>query len=337
MSNLPNVPDPRGKEISLEEPNPKKTKPKGRFFLFFLLILVLAAIGYQVYKMAQARGQAAPVEEAAAEPVFSVNTTFARLGEIQDHLSINGDIIANETVDVYPDTVGKLSRLLVSMGTPVRRDQILAWVDPSRPGMNYSESPVRSPITGTVTAIYGHVGGMASNQAPLLVVGDLSSLKVRTYIPERFTALIRMNQRAALTFATLPGVTFQARVSEISPVVNPVSRTMEIRLSLVLPPADVSRSGIKAGMYANIDLIMQTKPQAVLVPSSCLVNRFDENYLFVIDEGRARLQRVAPGIVQEGVTEIIEGVSAGEEIIYEGIVQVNDGSLVNIISQKEVL
>jgi RND family efflux transporter MFP subunit len=178
---------------------------------------------------------------------------------------------------------------------------------------------------------------MASNQAPLISVGDLSSLKVRTYIPERFTSSIRMNQLANLSFETLPGQVFQARVSEISPVVNPVSRTMEIRLTLNIPAATLARGDIKAGMYANIDLIMQVKPRAVRVPSSCIVNRFGEDYVFVVTGDRVKLQKVVPGIVQAGVTEIIEGLSSDQEIVYEGIIQIGDDSRVNVISQKEIL
>jgi multidrug efflux pump subunit AcrA (membrane-fusion protein) len=137
-----------------EEPS-KKTGSRGKAVLIVILILILGAIGYVVFTMVQKRGQNPVSQEAVQEEsIFSVNTTFARVGEIQDHLDINGDIVANETVDVYPDTVGKVSRLPVTLGSFVRKDQVLAWVDPSRPGMNYSESPVRSPITGTVKAIY---------------------------------------------------------------------------------------------------------------------------------------------------------------------------------------
>jgi len=314
----------------------QKTRKKSKAWIPFVIILVtgLGFLGFRILSMTGSAGKAGPDQETQAEEetVFAVNTTWARQGELKEYLNINGDIIATDTVDVYPDATGKLVRITVKLGDPVKKDQVIAWIDPSRPGMNYSESPVKSPINGTVTAVNGRVGAMVTAQVPLISVGDLSSLKVRAYIPERFTSRIALNMPASLVFETFPGETFSARISEISPVVDPISRTMEVRMQLTGP-----LKGIKAGMFSQVSLILATKARAVRVPASCIVSRFDKTYVFTVREDRAVMQPVSTGITEDGVTEILSGVQADEEIVYQGVNLLEDQAKIRIIERIESL
>ncbi|MCF6334646.1 MAG: efflux RND transporter periplasmic adaptor subunit, partial [Spirochaetales bacterium] len=79
-----------------------------------------------------------------AVTVFAVSTTLAVEGEIKDYLQLNGDITASTTVDTFPDTAGKLKNLYVKVGDTVRKNQIIAEIDPSKPGMNFASSPVKA-------------------------------------------------------------------------------------------------------------------------------------------------------------------------------------------------
>jgi len=82
--------------------------------------------------------------------VFAVNVIPASRGQIQDYLLVGGEVGASSAIDVFADTAGRLLSLSVAVGQEVRANQVVAEVDPSRPGMNFVPSPVRSPISGTV-------------------------------------------------------------------------------------------------------------------------------------------------------------------------------------------
>ena len=81
---------------------------------------------------------------------FAVSTTLSVQGEIKDYLQLNGDIAAKTTVDTFADTAGKLKNLYVKIGDTVRKDQVIADIDPSRPGMTFASSPVKASISGTI-------------------------------------------------------------------------------------------------------------------------------------------------------------------------------------------
>jgi len=269
-------------------------------------------------------------EDPAEESVFAINTVMSREMEVSEYLELNGDVIAANKVDVYPETAGKIIRIPVKVGSYVRKDAVVAWIDSSRPGMTYAESPVKSPITGTVTGVYGTVGAMAAPQGPLLSVGDLSSLQVNVYIPEIFTSRIYKRMAGTLSFETFPGESFSARVVEISPVVDPVSRTMEVKLSIS------GGSGmIKAGMFAEVSLVIEKKSDAIVVPAGCIVQRFDSTYIFTIHGDLVEMTPVITGIAENGFTEILEGLDADQEIVFQGMNLLENGAKIRIVNKVD--
>ena len=125
------------------------------------------------------RGGTSPETEPLKEEAsYAVNTAFSRMGEMREILNLNGDILAFNTVEAYPDTAGRISALSVEVGDTVTKGETIAWVDPSKPGMNYARSPVKAPIGGTVTTVLSKAGTLAAPQAPILAIGDLTRLQV---------------------------------------------------------------------------------------------------------------------------------------------------------------
>ena len=119
----------------------------------FRTLSVLLIAGLFLTACQGGRNGSNPDEATDEEAVFAVNVTSAVQGEIFDYLEVNGDVVAESSVDVFADTSGKLLRLAVSVGDYVRKDQTIASVDPSRPGQTFAPSPVKSPINGTITRI----------------------------------------------------------------------------------------------------------------------------------------------------------------------------------------
>jgi multidrug efflux pump subunit AcrA (membrane-fusion protein) len=268
-------------------------------------------------------------------PVFAVNTTTPAQGQIRDYLALSGDIVAGSTVDTYSDAAGKITRLYVSAGSVVRRGDPIALVDPSRPGMNYVESVVRAPIGGTVVSLPAQLGMTISQQVSLAKIAGGGGLEIRLYVAERFISRINLRQPCEISLDAWPGEIFRGSVSEIAPTVDPASRTMEIRVNVENRDAK-----LKAGMFAKVRLITEVKDNVVKVPAYALVERFGESFVFVIepdyDSGTgsvARRKNVSPGILIDGVLEITEGLSPGDEIIVRGQTLLQDGAKVNIIER----
>ena len=166
-------------------------------------------------------------EEEQVEKRFNIKTAPVTRQELSSYIVLSGDVEASGSIDVYPSAAGKVVSLPVSLGDYVRKDQILGQVDPSMPGLNYAASPVKAPISGTVTAVNMSMGQTVSQQMPVVTIGQLDELEIKTQVPERFIHQVAKGQKAVIS-SSASDRTFEARVTEISPVLNQSSRTMAI-------------------------------------------------------------------------------------------------------------
>ncbi len=289
-------------------------------------------------KDAAADGKA-PKDEKTAESqtVFAVTTIEATRGELQDYLEFGGDVTAKTSVDAMPDAAGKIAEVRVAVGDRVEKNQVLAYVDPSRPGMNFEFSAVKAPVSGTVTAVNVVVGSPVSQQISVAKVSKIDALQVSMNVPERYVSKIKLGQTAYLRFDAWPSAVFPAKVTEISPVLDSSSRSLGVKLE---PQTDDSR--IKAGMFARVKLITDTKTGIVKLPEAAVVNRFGEDSVFaaVTDESGntlARRRSVKTGIRVDDKIEILSGIAPGEEIVVRGQTLLEEGAALNVVNRLEPL
>lgn len=315
-----------------------KVKKSGRFVFVIILIALVGVAGFLAFNLVS-KGKDGPrkrggIELEEKETVFAVTTTDAVSGGIQDQLNVNGDIIAASKVDVYSDNSGKLIRLYVELGDYVRKNQVIAEIDPSKPGMTYSANPVKATISGTITMLPMDIGATVSPQVPIASIGELSKLQVRTFIPERFISRISMGMSANIELEAYPGELFQGVVTEISPIVDELSRTLEISMDLVSRDPKV-----KAGMYAEVSLITEVKEDIVKIPSDCILERFGEKFVFTIDNESDKVVKktIKEGININGISEILEGLKSGETVVFQGQTLLDHNAVVNIVRTVQPL
>lgn len=272
----------------------------------------------------------------AGPTVFAVNTTRAIKGQIQDYLALSGDLVAGTTVDAYSDVAGKITKLYVSVGDRVRKDDPIAEVDPSRPGMTFIPGVAKAPISGTIVALPAQVGMTITQAVPLARLSGTGGLELKVFVAERFISKMRVGLRAELSLDAYPGRTFRGTIREISPVVDPASRTLEVRLSV-----ENSGSLLKPGMFAKVKIITAEKASVVKIPSQALVRRFGETYVFAVESDAAdpalqvvRRKTIVPGILIDDQLEVLEGLGADEEIVIRGQTLLEDGSRVNVVDRN---
>jgi len=309
----------------------KKSRNNKNFLILLAAVIVLS--GCDKIKETYGKGKEAKAAAEAEAPIFAVNTTQTARGQIQDYIALSGDIVAGSTVDAYSEAAGKVTRLFVAVGNRVARGAPIAAVDPSRPGMTFRESIVTAPISGTIVALPAQVGMTISQAVPLARIAGGGALEIKLFVAERFISKMSMNLPCEISLDAWPGDVFQGSVSEVSPTVDPASRTMEVKINV-----NNAGSKLKAGMFAKVRIITESKNNIVKIPASAVVNRFGEQYVFSVDRTNAdnpvAVKRViTPGILIDGVMEIQEGLSADEEIVIRGQTLLSDGTRVNIVEQ----
>ena len=299
----------------------------------FVSAAVLAALTLLSFSCSP---QGASMRVGASEAGFSSETAnetaeaavrVERIGrtDMEERIALSGEVYATGRVNVVPEVSGLLTRVLVSPGDTVSYNQVVAYVDSSRPGMSYAASPVRSKASGTVTAVPAVAGNQVSVQSVIAVVGNLERLEVETRVPETYLSYLRPGMRARVTSRAYPDSSQEAVVTELSPVVDVRSRTVLVTL---VPD---SHDTLRPGQAVTVDLVMETRENAVAVPSSALTERREGLGVFVVENGAAFWRGVSVGTRADGVVEITTGLEGGEEVVVAGLDEIADGSAVRIV------
>ena len=296
----------------------------------FVVLLAAALCVFLPSLLAGAKSRSVQAPGAAGEPdtVFSVRAVKAEHRDLQAYLEVNGNVVNENQVEVFPDMGGKLVSVNAALGARLHKGQVIAEVDPSRPGSSYALSPVIAPISGTVVGVPVSVGSTVSVSSVIVTIAGSRHLEIEAHIPEREVGQLREGLGAAITLAAFPGETFYARVSHVSPVLDATSRTKRIVLSFT-----AQDSRINPGMFAGIKLNTRNYKNVVAVPAEAVVEERGVQGVYALDlpEDRARFLKITKGVTVDGETEIQSGLEAGMLVVVQGQQFLTDGAKVRVI------
>ena len=264
----------------------------------------------------------------ASRNLQTVRVTPVVLGTIENSVVINGDVLASTQVSIFPTVAGRIAQTRFQVGDNVTRGTVMATVDPSRPGEVFSHSPVLSTITGTVLQSPVSPGDTVSVNSTVYVVGDLSTLVIETFVPERFSNAAQRGLPAQVVLEALPGEVFEAIVDEVSPVLDPTTRTLRIRLRF----QGTTDERIKAGMFATITLVTNTRQNVPVIPRHSMINTYGSWIVFVVDENNSALRKeITLGLESEILVEVLSGLRPGEMVVSAGQNFLSSGEQVRIV------
>ncbi len=254
-----------------------------------------------------------------------VEVTPVTKGRVMSTCEVLGTVMADKTAQVFPETMGRVTKLMVKEGTYVSKDSKIMAMRNEAIGFEYEEGFITSPISGSVGKILVDVGSMVTPQTPVAVVVDYAVVKVAFNVGEVQVGCIRKNQKVGIT---IDGIAqeFSARVSEISPVIDPMTRTVAVK-ALASNPQRL----LKPGMTARVKMNLGEKDDALAIPKDALL----DGYLFVVGDSTAERRDVVVGLVGDKNVEILDGVVEGENVVVIGQQRLAGGEKVNPIPRSE--
>ncbi|MBF0489672.1 MAG: efflux RND transporter periplasmic adaptor subunit [Candidatus Omnitrophica bacterium] len=188
------------------------------------------------------------------------------------------------------------------------------------------DTVIKAPFEGYVGERQVSLGQVINKEKLLTVLIDENPMKVDFHVPERYMARVTEGQEVLLTVAAYPKEEFKGQVYFLDPQVDELTRTFLVKAKI-----DNPESKLRRGMFAKIDLIVDQKPQALMVPEAALIPKAEEVYVFTVDQdNKAQMTLVKTGIRQSGNVEILSGLKAGDIIIIEGYQKIGPGSAVAV-------
>ncbi len=193
---------------------------------------------------------------------------------------------------------------------------------------NAEKRTVRAPKSGSVVVMNAQVGAStdsAANAGGLIQIADLTQMTVKVQVNEVDISRVTVGQMAKATFSALPGVELDAQVTRIATVAGSGEDshgygggvvTYDVSLLIPQPAAE-----LKPGMTANVQIMLQSVPDTLMVPSSCVaMDEAGGSYVMVVTdyETGAVERRSVTVRASDQTTSAIEGdVSEGDEVLLD--------------------
>jgi membrane fusion protein (multidrug efflux system) len=190
------------------------------------------------------------------------------------------------------------------------------------------DARVVAPFKGVVGARQVSPGQLVTRSMTLTWLVDLDPLKVEFSVPERFLGQVEVGQTIEVTVAAWPGRRFEGKVFFVAPFVDPATRT-------VLMKAEVPNGErrLKPGMFANLDLTLEVRGDAVVVPEAALSQILDGDratVMLVGEDDTVAVRPVLVGMRLPGLVEVKQGLSGGERVVVQGLQKVAPGMKVRV-------
>ena len=174
---------------------------------------------------------------------------------------------------------------------------------------------VKAPISGTIVEqnITGGTGVRSIDNSPnLFTVADLSRVWVLCDVYENNLAQVRLGDFAEVRLNAYPDQALKGRISNISRVLDPSTRTAKVRLEL-----DNERRLMRTGMFATATFRSQSKQLRSVVPAKAVLRLHDKDWVFRAEGGHRfrRIEVQAGRVSSDGWQEILAGLAPGDQIV----------------------
>ena len=206
-------------------------------------------------------------------------------------------------------------------GTEIKIDEVSKDIEISKINLNYAF--IKAPISGTISAVSTQEGETvaASLNSPVFVnIINLNKLEVVAYVDETDIGKVKIGQPVKFYVEAFPEKIFKGKIKKIYPKAEVTNNVVTYKIEIKI---DKLSNILKPEMTAYIDIILERKNDVLLAPLKCIKLIKSKNFAFVKHGKKIEKTLVKIGIVNNGITEITEGLKQGDQIVSKGFENVH--------------
>ena len=294
-----------------------------RILAVLVALAVVGVIGYRASVNLKAKKAAA--NQPVPEKIVPVQTASAQTRAFVDTVKAAGNVQAESEVILYSKVPGKIVKNLVKMGSAVTPGMTVAVVNRDEVGYQFNAYEIKSDVKGVVVRVLQNPGALVGPATPLISMVDIDTVKAVPAVDELKIRFVRLGQAVKVRLQAYPNEVFNAVVTNISPVANPATRTIEVEVSI--PNAN---HRIKPGMYAVAEF-EEGRHRGLVLPIVAVVDRAGRKYVFAVADGKALMKEVTTGAVAGDMIEILSGIDGSETIVSSGADKLESNDKVAVV------
>lgn len=183
-----------------------------------------------------------------------------------------------------------------------------------------ADAEVRAPIDGVVLTRTVELGELVPVNGPLFKLGDVKRLVLECAVDESDIGRISVGKKAAVSLYAFPKQAFDGTVYEILPDADRTKKSFLVRVRLAAPPA-----GLRSGMSAEVNVIVDEHPNALLAPAEAVDAT---SAVWVLSGDRVQKRTLEIGVRDLLRVEVLSGLADGDSVVVAGVEGLAEGARV---------
>lgn len=180
---------------------------------------------------------------------------------------------------------------------------------------------IRAAFDGVITQRNVDPGTLVGKgSTPLLVLENLSKLRVRVAIPENYTSAIPQSSSITFTVGAQPSKKYSASLARKSNQIDAKTRTELWEFEVFN-----TNQELKSGMYGNASFNLQRSEPSFVVPYSAVVTNLERSFVIRIHEGKAEWVDVRNGISMDTKVEIFGDLRVDDKLVSKASDEIVNG------------
>jgi membrane fusion protein, multidrug efflux system len=173
---------------------------------------------------------------------------------------------------------------------------------------------VNAPFSGVIVDLpYYTPNTKVETGSSMFKLMDYSQLQIDISLAEKNFPDLKKNQVVRIMNYTLPDDTLKGIVSQISPAIDPDTRSFKAVINVENPELK-----LHPGMYVKAEIIITSVDNTIVIPKSIIQSKQKGNMVFVVNKGLAEERLVSFGIENPEEVQIISGLSKNERLVVKG-------------------
>ncbi len=186
---------------------------------------------------------------------------------------------------------------------------------------------LRAPFDGEIGLRDISEGGYLNPGARVADLYKVNPVKLDFAVPSKYISMVDVGDKIQFQVDAYDQL-FEGEIYAIEPQIDPETRSIRVRAK-----ANNDEKLLFPGQFARIELILETIPEALMIPTEAVIPEMSGKKCYVFKNGKAENQPITTDIRTENRLQVTTGLQAGDTVITTGILQIKPGTELNAIVQ----
>lgn len=202
-------------------------------------------------------------------------------------------------------------------------DQLKVQLDQAEDSLR--DLTVKAPAAGVITSLSVIEGTLASNTQAAAIISKTDTVTASFAVPETIYSIVSEGMPISISVAAASDEAYQSVISSVAPAADPRTGLYTVKAALDNPDGKLA-----PGLFATASFTTERRENAVLIPSQAILTTSGEQVVYTVADGRAKRAVVTCGITDGVETEILTGISEGDEVVVTGQSYLEDGAAIQV-------